>query len=155
VSKKRSPELIALQENFRLEVVFGGDPDAPVLPCWYGEHVDDAENCEGRIIASHFVKRGRIDNALFAHGLPLEERQKGMWDPRFAVPGCTAHDDRWDGHRMPPLVIYRHQVPAHVEAAAVDWSLGEQLTHRCPSISSECATGIAHRDVQSNQGGSE
>jgi hypothetical protein len=152
--KKRSPELELLQANFRLEVVFAGDPEGAAQPCWYGAEIDSPLNCEGRIIASHFLKSQRIGNALYALGVSAEKREEAEWDPRLAVPGCQAHDDRWDGHRMPPLVIHRHQVPVLVEAAATDWSLEEQVAHRCPAISSECCLSTQHpTDVSNDQGG--
>lgn len=63
--KKRSPELIALQENFWLEVVLAGDSEGAAQPCWYGDNIESPLQCEGRIIASHFIKRQRIGNAVW------------------------------------------------------------------------------------------
>jgi hypothetical protein len=128
---RRSAELRELQENFRLAVVFGGDPDAQALPCWYGTEIEDTSKCEGRIIAGHFIKQTRIDNALFAQGLSLRERWQAIWDPDLAVPSCKGHDDRWDGHQTPPLVIWRHQVPWHVEKGVARWGLLTALEDRC------------------------
>lgn len=155
-SKSRSSDLIALQENFWLAVVFGGDPDARAKACWYGLHIDSPRNCEGRIIASHFIKRRRIENYLqgppgevadFGEpGFPEytfypEYVQLAAWDPRLAVPGCQAHDDRWDGHRMPPLRIGAHQVPLEVALGALDWGIEGQIEDRCPLFESGVVSG--------------
>lgn len=148
-----SADLRELQEAFLLAVVFGGDPEGRALPCWYGANVLDAADCkEGRIIASHFLKRRQVERSLARQlNVPeqllwktrrvvtaTEEQMEALkvvhaaaWDPRLAVPSCQAHDDRWDGHRMPPLKIYGYQVPSDVDEAVRNYGLEHLLEARC------------------------
>lgn len=141
--KKRSPELVLLQANFRLEVVFAGDEEGAAQPCHFGPL-----GCEGRIEAAHWISRQRLNNALYAHGLGPDERQVAEWDPRNAVPSCTSHHRRFDSHRGPPLIVYRHEVPELVEMFAEDWGLGGSLADRHPSISAECPVKIGQANEE-------
>jgi len=121
-------------------------------PCWYAANVDGNLNCEGRIIASHIVKRRRVenflseqlpegplpvplmgdesDNDLIPDEYDVDLLLQAAWDPRNGVPGCQAHDDRLDGHRMPPLVIPRHKLPPATIEFCEDWGLEYELERR-------------------------
>lgn len=59
------------------------------------------------------------------------------WDPRNGVPACEKHHRRFDGHMVDardPLVIWRHEVPGHVEAFCRDWPFETALEDRNPAI---------------------
>lgn len=157
-SKKRPPDLIRLQEDFRLHVVYAGDLEGPPEPCWFAPF--DARPCEGRIEACHFINRQRIKNALWAAMREVRFQAIGRfegervldepafpadvaawrdelidlacWDPRLAVPGCTAHHRPFDSHATPRLLIFRGEVPVPVEEAVRDWGLETALEDRCP-----------------------
>jgi hypothetical protein len=164
VTTKRSPELAALQEAFWLEVVLGGNPDARPLPCWFGENVPGIDSCEGRIEGAHWLKRQRVARTVAAQlDLPIRVTSPtwrrrhpetpeaelvllAEWDSRNGVPACNKHHTRFDSQRMPPLLIWRHEVPPLVEMFVADWDLEVALADRCPSISAECplSTGRPH-----------
>jgi hypothetical protein len=158
---KRSPELRELQEQFKLAVVFGGDPDARPLPCWFSENTPGIDPCEvgpRGIEAAHWIKRQLVERVLKvvmpvggkfgipgASGFDREELVVlAAWDSRNAVPSCLKHHSRFDSQRMPPLVIWRHEVPAAVESFTADWGLLTALEDRCPLISSERPTFQGH-----------
>jgi hypothetical protein len=142
MARRLTPELRELMAAFRLEVVYGGSHDARPLPCWFAEV--DERPCEGPIRAAHFIKRQRVRNALGALGYDAELIDLAQWDPRVAVPSCQLHDDRWDGHAMPPLVIFREQVPNAVEAFAADWGLESSLASKCPPLSADRPLDTKH-----------
>lgn len=133
VQEMRADEKTALQRDFWVAVVLGGNQYRPggALPCWYGEHIEDPSKCEGRIIASHVIKRRRVENFLGVWGPhDVDLVIQAAWDPRNAVAGCKAHDDRLDGHQMPPLVIPREKLPPDVIEFAEDWGLEYEIERR-------------------------
>jgi hypothetical protein len=133
--KRRTPDLIELQENFRAAVYsrFGG-----LRPCYFRAKDD---HCEGRIEAAHWISRQRVKNALWPLLPPLWDcagpKEADLiwlaeWDPRNAVPACERHHRRFDSHRMPPLVVPRDAVPDAVEEFCADWGLESELGRKCP-----------------------
>ena len=120
-------ELADLRYDFWRAVVIGPNRYG-TQPCWYGLHLESPLKCSGRIIASHVIKRRRVEAALEG-SLPDDPDLVALaaWDPRNAVPGCRAHDDRLDGHMMPPLVIPRAKLPPAVIEFAEDWGLEFEL----------------------------
>ena len=124
----------AIRLAFRIDVVFGGDPSGPALPCWFSEYWD--HECSAEIQACHFIRRQRIENFLWKQGNDKEEIFLAAWDPRLAVPGCTEAHPRFDGHLVSlpseQLNIFREEVPAEVEEAALEWGLEIPLEERCP-----------------------
>lgn len=60
MAKRRTPELVELQENFRLYTVYDERRDR-MRPCWFAEVLGE-EACEGRIEAAHWISRQRIGN---------------------------------------------------------------------------------------------
>lgn len=129
--KRRSPELIALQEAFRLDVVFAGDPDGRPLPCFFAAY-DERPCSKDRMEAAHWINRQRIKNALWAMGMEPDLIEMAEWDPRLAVPGCTNHHRPFDSHSTPRLWIYREEVPWEVEEAVAEWGLESALEDRSP-----------------------
>jgi len=131
---KTLADIDSLRLAFRIDVVFGGDPTGLALPCWFAEY-DDRE-CSEEIQACHFINRQRICNYLWQMGLSRDLIELAEWDPRLAVPGCTEHHPRWDGHLAPlpseQLRVMREEVPAEVEEGVEDWGLETPLEERCP-----------------------
>lgn len=125
-------ELRELRERFRLDVVFGGDPDSPAQSCFLAAF--DARPCDGRIEAAHWINRQRIRNSLWARGLDRDLIELACWDTRLAVPACTHHHRRFDHHATPALVVPRQYVPVEVEQAAQEWGLQVALEQRSPFL---------------------
>ena len=161
-------ELSELREAFKLDVLFGGDPDARPLPCWF-QGVDH-RRCEGRPRAAHFLKRRRVeklvndmlwgilvrdalprdgqfepDEEIGWHYLASDLVPLAAWDPRNGVPSCEAHDMRHDSLQMPPLVVAAHQVPLDVAMFCLDWGIEHELERRCPLFSPENCTGVQQK----------
>jgi hypothetical protein len=132
-------------------------------PCWFGENLPGIDGCEGRIEGAHWIKRQQVERKIALQlGLPeivtspkwqrgamvLPNRYADLqprvdlvflagWDPRGGVPACEKHHRRFDGHRVDAtreLVVWRHEVPAEVEAFAGDWGLEYLLDDRHPPI---------------------
>lgn len=133
-------------------------------PCWFGENVPGIDECEhGQrgIEGAHWIKRQRVEKTVaqqleipeFLLGARARERIAhwtqaskwpelelvflAAWDPRNGVSACEKHHRRFDGHRVDardPLVIWRHEVPGHVEAFCRDWPLEVALEDRNPPI---------------------
>lgn len=96
----------------------------PCPRCVPGDAANECEWCEGGLI--FWPNEDRRDVILLA-----------AWDPRNGVPACEKHHRRFDGHRVDArneLVIWRHEVPAHVEAFALDWGLEQALEDRHPPL---------------------
>lgn len=148
-----STELVELREQWRIAVVIGGGTFPRTRPCWFGENVPGIDPCEHGprgVEGAHWIKRQRIERFLTAGALWVEDPddpcgwyyeddliQLAAWDPRNGVPACAKHHARFDGHRVDAaneLVIWRHEVPAHVEAFALDWGLETALEDRNPPI---------------------
>lgn len=135
----------------------------PRPQCWFGENVPGIDRCEEGprgIEGAHWIKRQRVeawvkDIARYARLDPGQGvvgfldwslasdglHHLAAWDPRNGVPACEKHHRRFDGHRVDAtneLVVWRHEVPAHVEAFAKDWDLETALEDRNPSIGTEC-----------------
>lgn len=136
MKRRRTPDLAALQEQFRLQVVFAGDPDGAALPCWFADQ--DERACDGPREAAHFIARQVIRNRLWAHGADADWTELAEWDPRNAVCSCHAHHRRFDLHLTPSLVVGRESVPEAVQEFAAEKGLELALEDRCPvSISAE------------------
>lgn len=152
--KRRSPELRALQEAFKLDVVFAGDPDGPALPCYFGAY--DDRPCGGPIQACHWMNRQTIRNYLWRYGVDPDLIVLAEWDPRLAVPGCAEqHHPRWDSHRVTlpseQLHVFREEVPWEVEEAVADWGLETALEDRSPPFDPR-APGSGARSVSNSDG---
>lgn len=127
-------------------------------PCWFGE--DGYDYCEGRIEGAHWIKRQAVELVLGDNlMIPRQELRiatvKGIeyaalelrpliesvwlsaWDPRNGVAACNKHHHQFDGQRMPELVVWRHQVPTHVERFVLDNGLETRLEQKCPTIHGE------------------
>lgn len=135
-------ELRQLQEAFRLEVVFAGDPDRRPLPCFFAAF--DSRPCSGPIQACHWFNRQRIKGDLWKYGVDPDLIVLAEWDPRLAVPGCgDEHHPRWDSHRVTlpseRLWVFRHEVPVAVDRGAGDWGLESALEERSPLFDSGVA----------------
>lgn len=141
-----------------LDPRYPGDVTMP-RPCWFSDAAEDLrerplglphdlENqCEGRIEGAHWIKRQTVERSLVAGGLWVEDPDHGdgwyyeddliqlaAWDPRNGVPACERHHRIFDSQRVPlpseQIVIFREQVPAHVEAFARDWGLEHELERK-------------------------
>lgn len=139
-----------LQQMWHAHVVMGLDPDGEQfqtlkpLPCWFGENVPGIDPCEGRIEGAHWIKRQRVGRVMayaLEGGADVNEAEETVqlaeWDPRNGIPSCSKHHRRFDGHRVDAtneLVIWRHEVPAHVEAFAADYGLETALEEKHPLI---------------------
>lgn len=116
------------------------------LSCWFGHSIPGIDGCEGGLEGAHWIKRRRAEEWVKAqlgrgHRYDLAFDPDlvlvAAWDPRNGVPACEKHHRRFDGHRVDAtneLVIWRHEVPAHVEAFAADWGLEHVLEQRHPPI---------------------
>lgn len=132
-------------------------------PCWFAENLD-VDECEGRHEGAHFLKRQTVERVMARNlelpevvttkkfranpgrwikrlDLPLRRVEAlflAAWDPRNGVCACSKHHARFDSNRVAlpsqQIVVWRHQVPAHVEAFARDWGLEPQLADRCPAV---------------------
>ena len=138
MAKKRSPELIELQENFWRTIIEPYVQRLPKNACWYAGSPSCFSPCSGHLEAAHWIKRQRVRNALQALDFPPDAVQRAEWDVRNGVPMCQTHHRRFDAQQMPPLVIWRHEVPNEVEAFVEDWGLETALADRCPLISAKC-----------------
>lgn len=147
-----------LQEQWARAVLFGDRahwPEPRPLRCWFGAVVPGLDSCDGPIEGAHWIKRQRVERSLadrlrwalirdnLGVDLPLEPGEArdlitlAVWDPRNGVPACEKHHRRFDGHRVDAtneLVVWRHEVPAPVEAFAKDWGLETALEDRHPPI---------------------
>lgn len=124
----------------------------------------DAGPCEGPIEGAHWIKRQTVERwvegfrevrqlvdphteKLYIGGaveyvewsLAVDDLvQLAAWDPRNGVPACERHHRIFDSQRVPlpseQIVVWRHQVPAHVEAFALDWGLEHELDRKHDSI---------------------
>lgn len=131
----------------------GDDDHGPnrMKPCWFaemrpslGEHGVDVGPCEGWIEGAHWIKRQRVE--AIVDGWIIVEQCRGeihsrwdedltllaAWDPRNGVAACERHHRRFDGHRMPPLVVPRLLVPNHVVEFVNDWGLETALEDKHP-----------------------
>lgn len=143
--------LAEIQLAFQLDVLFAGDPDSAALPCWFAEH--DNGPCEGNPRAAHFIKRRRVENAIWAlrrRELSSEDlyelMNRAAWDKRNGVPSCALHDERHDDQAMPPLRVHPADVPLDVAFFAIDFGIEIQLEDRTrPLFSADCLTPIRHR----------
>lgn len=143
-------ELDELRENWARAVLL--DDRGRPAPCWFGSNVSDPHKCEGRIEGAHWIKQQRIRKVLELT-LPVrlgdgdyvydEERRQelillAIWDPRNGVPACNRDHTVFDSQRTPlrskQIVVWRHQVPAHVEAFAEDWGLTHELDRKHDTI---------------------
>jgi hypothetical protein len=124
----RDLELIELTREWRDAVMFGDHGQR--RRCWFASI--DPRPCEGSIQGCHWLKRQRVRHALEAFGVDRELIQLAEWDARNGVPGCEAHHPRFDGQRMPPLVVPRLFVPRPVVDFSLAWGLETQLEDRCP-----------------------
>lgn len=130
----RDAELIELTRVWR-EVVMFDDRGYPNY-CWFGTREGlVVDFCDGKMEAAHFLKRQRVCKALEALGFDRELIQLAEWDPRNGVPACEKHHRRFDGQRMPSLVVPRFMVPEAVELFVADWGLETQLEDRWPERS--------------------
>ena len=156
-----SAELDDLRENWKWAVCLGrplelGLAKERPLPCWFGANVPGIDPCEEGprgIEGAHWLKRQAVERTIRANLLPPEmvwayapaELVRSIdeyvllaaWDPRNGVPACQKHHQRFDGTRVDAtneLVIWRHEVPKHVEAFALDWGLESALEDRNPPI---------------------
>lgn len=133
-------------------------------PCWFKEALglEDCEGrIEGahwikRQTVERWVKglsseirMQAIGTALGGPGITEEDVALGQWmrehlyklaawDPRNGVPACERHHRIFDSQRVPlpseQIVVWRHQVPAHVEAFALDWALEHELDRKHDTI---------------------
>lgn len=112
--------------------------------------------CDGPIEGAHWIKRQTVERwirtqmgeavvlAQFEPELVVEPYDVetlvalAAWDPRNGVPACERHHRIFDSQRVPlpseQIVIWRHQVPAHVEAFATDWGLEHELDRKHDTI---------------------
>lgn len=150
---RASVEVEQLRRAWAEAVVLGGvtrrASPRPALPCWFGENIPGIDSCEGQIEGAHWIKRQRIGK----HGSQIGNWKTvgegegefcwhwdpfilwaAEWDPRNGVPACNKHHTRFDGQRMPSLVVVREHVPAAVEAFARDWGLEPELARKCPTM---------------------
>lgn len=139
-----------LQEQWARAVLFGDRahwPEPRPLPCWFGAVVPGIDGCDGPIEGAHWIKRQRvgrwvelqldIPKSMLRYDEDWELVRLAEWDPRNGVPACEKHHRRFDGHRVDAaneLVVWRHEVPAPVEAFAKDWGLETALEDRHPPI---------------------
>ena len=134
-----------------------------VKPCWFGENVPGIDPCEHGprgIEGAHWIKRQEVARVVgFNLWIPTAKKGRSTvfvagsdnpellerlellylaeWDPRNGVPACEKHHRRFDGARVDarnPLIVWRHEVPAHVEGFALDWGLETALEDRNPPI---------------------
>ena len=131
--------------------------------CWFGTTaLAGADECEGRVEGAHWIKRQRVEKTIAQQlGLPelvvspkwqrrwrnfpaeypdLELLFLAAWDPRNGVPACEKHHKRFDGHRADAtseFIVWRHEVPDHVEEFCADWGLETALEDRNPVTEKE------------------
>lgn len=162
MAQRTTPEIRELQQRWIAAVLLGDvdlgpiemDPDhgldwmlatRPVQRCWFGVNVPGIDSCEGRPEGAHWIKRQRVEECIVQNlyrgfGSPFNAdtardlKHLAAWDPRNGVPACEKHHRRFDAQRMPTLVVWRHEVPAHVEAFCRDWPLEGDLERRNPPI---------------------
>lgn len=150
-------ELGELRRGWALAATFKEVGGRPVpCGCWFKSAlgIGNVGHCEGRIQGCHFLKRQRVEKVMAAAlGLPEQVTSAkwqrswntfpaeypnlnllflAAWDPRNSVAGCERHHQRFDGQRMPPLVVPRLQVPKRVVYFTLAWGLETQLEDRCP-----------------------
>ncbi len=130
-----SSELAGIQRTFWEETVYL--PTGKPAACFFAVIGADGE-CAGHRQACHVIKRQRVRNHLRGIGLDEWCIRLAEWDPRNAVCGCSdRHHPRFDGQQMPPLVVWRHQLPVAVLEFALDYGLETALEDRCPAIGKE------------------
>ncbi len=133
-------------------------------PCWFGEDAHFEREgytkagaylpygpCSGWIEGAHWIKQqtvkqlvgatllyGGLDEWDLTAGECKEIIELALWDPRNGVPACERHHRIFDSQRVPlpseQIVIWRHQVPAHVEEFALDWGLENELDRKHDTI---------------------